>query len=162
MKIDELLKRFPAGDPPFQVNVSEALNTLIGRNRIYRMPFSRGIDGMLVFIQGEPFVLINTAQSKNRIHWTEAHELAEFLLHKDTAYQSVYFSFHKENILAERKVNNLAAEMLMPGSVLKEFFSHIFQLHIQTDNEKLISYLSDYFSVSEEAVKFRLKSLKLI
>ncbi len=159
MKIDKLLERFPRGTPPFQVDVKKALETIVGKNKIYRIPFPKSIDGMLVFIEGEAFVMINSAQSEKRIRWTEAHELAEYFLHKETAYQSIYFSLHTKDILSEKAVNNLAAEMLMPKSVLKKFFTEFTSLGIEKSKQEIIAYLSNRFFVSEEAVKFRVKSL---
>ncbi len=159
MRINDLMKRFPKGDPPFQVDVRKALDSIIGKDRVYRIPFSRNIDGMLVFIEGEAFVLINSAQPERRIRWTEAHELAEYFLHKETVYQSVYFSLHTKDILSEKAVNNLAAEMLMPEFVLKKFFAEFASLGIERSRQEIITYLSRRFFVSEEAVEFRLKSL---
>ncbi len=159
MNVNELLARFPKGNPPFQVDVRKALNAVIGEGRVYRIPFSKNIDGMLVFIEGEAFALINSAQPAKRIRWTEAHELAEYFLHRETAYQSIYFSLHSKDILSEKKVNNLAAEMLMPEFVVRKFFGEFESLGIEKNKQEVITYLSSRFFVSEEAVEFRLKSL---
>ncbi len=162
MKIaEELLKNFPVGRPPFQVDVKSALQHYIGRENIYYMHFTNGMSGGLFSVNGRPFVLINLNQSKNRIHWTEAHELAEFLLHYDTIYEPFGFSLKAEDLNREKRANMLAAEFLMPEKVIRAITADFAKLKIPSMKEPFIREIARKFSVSEIAVKTRLKNLKI-
>ena len=131
MKItEELLKEFPKGNPPFQVNTKEALNYYIGPRNIYYITFPAGTSGGLVRVKGNLVVFINLNQSKRRIHWTEAHELAEFFLHYETAYKSFYFSLHYEDRQKEKRANAFAAEILLPENIIRKITDDFLKLNI--------------------------------
>jgi Zn-dependent peptidase ImmA (M78 family) len=162
MKItEELLKKFPEGDPPFQVNVKKALNYYIGPQNLYYVRFPAGASGGLVKAKEKLVVFINLNQSKRRIHWTEAHELAEFFLHYETTYESFYFSLHYEDRQKEKRANAFAAEILLPENIIREITSDFLKLDIVSLKDAFIKEAANKFFVSELAFRNRLKYLKI-
>lgn len=101
----------------------------------------------------------------NRIRFTLAHELWHYFLHRgyldskkiivdddNTLYSRPGFKDLPENIiLMEQEANFFAAEILMPENVVIEAFK----------KNSDIYDLSKFFSVSTDAMHFRLKNLSL-
>jgi len=159
--VKEMLERFPNGEPPFQVDVEAALEHFIGKENIYYTELPLAVGGFLIFIKETPHVVINKLHGYNRRHWSEAHELAEYLLHKDKLHSSLYFHLRDSNTAEERKVNKLAGEMLMPAPVIARAVSTFKKLGVSDMKEAFIEELCKQFGVSKEALLIRLEELRI-
>ncbi len=100
-------------------------------------------------------IRVNRHDPPKRQRFTVAHELAHYLLHRDHILDGI-----KDNVLyrsslsdiLEQQANRLAADILMPYSLL---------CHAKEEAEEkgvgdIILYLSDRFGVSEGAMRIRL------
>lgn len=100
-------------------------------------------------------ITVNKAELKQRQRFTIAHELAHFLLHKDLIKDGISDNVMYRSRLSnkiEAEANRLAAEILMPASILKRII-HEESLEI---NEEAARLLSKRFNVSLPAMKVRL------
>ena len=160
--VKEMLERFPNGEPPFQVDVKAALEHFIGKENIYYTELPLAVGGFLIFIDDAPNVVINKLHGKNRRRWSEAHELAEYLLHRDKLHSSLYFHLRDSDAKKEHKVNKLAGEMLMPAPIIVRAVSEFKKLGISEAREAFLEDLCKRFGVSKEALLIRLKELHIV
>ena len=159
--VKEMLVRFPNGEPPFQVDVKTALEHFIGKENIYYTELPLAVGGFLIFIKNTPNIVINKLHGRNRRHWSEAHELAEYLLHRDKLHSSLYFHLRDIDTKEERKVNKLAGEMLMPAPVIVRTVSAFKKLGISEAKEAFLDNLCKRFEISKEALLIRLEELHI-
>jgi hypothetical protein len=110
---------------------------------------------------GKYVIRINRHDPKRRQRFSVAHEISHFLLHKDKIGEGIadnvlYRSNLSDKIEAE--ANRLAADILMPDSLVRE--------QIEAANEKgvgdMVLYLADEFAVSEMAMRIKLENLGII
>ncbi|MEG6617467.1 ImmA/IrrE family metallo-endopeptidase [Peptococcaceae bacterium 1198_IL3148] len=90
----------------------------------------------------------------NLARFTKAHELGHYYLHDDKRYycvEDLMKSATKKNNPIEWEANTFAAELLMPGTLMKKLYKDM------TTKE-----LSIYFKVSKESIIYRLNNLGLI
>ncbi len=159
--VKEMLERFPNGEPPFQVDVKAALEHFVGKGNIYYTELPPAVGGFLIFINDTPNVVINKLHGKNRRHWSEAHELAEYLLHRDKLHSSLYFHLRDIDTKEEHKVNKLAGEMLMPAPIIVRAVSEFKKLGIGEAREAFLEHLCKRFVVSKEALLIRMEELHI-
>jgi Zn-dependent peptidase ImmA (M78 family) len=111
---------------------------------------------------------VNASQHENRQNFTVAHELGHFLLHdfddvhvdrqfkvwlrSDTSSQGTNFE--------EREANLFAAELLMPARFLERDVEEVGAFDVVT--EDAIKTLADKYSVSPQAMTFRLAYLGVL
>ncbi len=98
---------------------------------------------------------VNVAHSPRRKRFTLAHEISHFLLHKDQIGDGIEDNALYRSRLGgfmETQANAMAAELLMPAKLLRTLWRAGF---------RSIHQLSDKFEVSEEALRIRLKQLRL-
>lgn len=100
-------------------------------------------------------IKINRHDPARRQRFTAAHELAHFLLHRDQIGSGIsddvlYRSALSDN--REAEANRLAADILMPESLIQEWLDNAKALKV----EDKVAYLADRFEVSEAAIKIRL------
>ncbi len=98
---------------------------------------------------------VNGAHSERRRRFTLAHEIAHYLLHRDMIGDGIqddalYRSRLSNEIEAE--ANRLAARILMPPELVQRIFRA---------GVKSLSGLCAAFEVSEEAMRIRLRQLRL-
>lgn len=98
---------------------------------------------------------VNGAHPWRRRRFTLAHEIAHFLLHRDLLGQGIednemYRSGLPDPI--EYEANRFAAELLMPAKLVRTAYR---------SGAKAIVPLADAFDVSAEAMRVRLKELRL-
>jgi hypothetical protein len=80
-----------------------------------------GCDGWVLSGPGGILIRLNAAASPTRRRFTLAHELGHLLLGIPTVIgESVYDSL-KSDSAEERKVNDLASELLLPQSIVRQF-----------------------------------------
>lgn len=120
------------------------------------------ISGLFVMKDGKPFIRYNFFEDPKRQKFTIAHELGHFILHKETP---LFVDKKNEKIMyrnsesttgeirKEREANAFAASLLMPSRFIKDEWEKI-PLH-----EDPVKYLANIFSVSEQAMSFRLANL---
>jgi Zn-dependent peptidase ImmA (M78 family) len=159
--VKEMLERFPKGTPPYQVDIKAALEHFIGKKNIYYTDLPLAVGGFLIFIDSEPHVVINKLHGENRRRWSEAHELSEYLLHKDKLHASLYFHLRGNDSVEEHAVNKLAGEMLMPGPVLAKMVGDFRKLNMSHMKDEFIMQLYKKFGVSKEALLIRFQELHI-
>lgn len=156
-----MLMRFPKGTPPYQVDIKAALEHFVGEKNIYYTSLPLAVGGFLIFVDSEPHVVINKLHGANHRHWSEAHELSEYLLHKDKLHASLYFHLRGNNSVEERAVNKLAGEMLMPGPVVARMVGDFRILDMPHLKDEFIMQLCKKFGVSREALLIRFEELHI-
>jgi len=112
------------------------------------MPFS----GSSTWVKGRWVIELNADEAYVRNRWTLAHELKHILDHPfiDRLYPDlVRFDSGQR---AERAADVFAACLLMPRPMLKRFWGNGFQD---------VAVLADLFSVSRQAMTYRLQNLGL-
>ncbi len=125
-------------------------------------PMKTGVSGQ-ISREGEGYLIrINRNESRERQRFTIAHELAHFLLHRDTIDSSpdgitdnvLYRSGAPETI--EFEANRLAADLVMPRELVENRLAEEFG-GVVTD--ATIEGLADAFEVSKAAMEIRLSTL---
>ena len=138
-------------------------------------------DGALFQRNGEWYCFVNARAPLVRQHWTMAHELGHFDLHRKaedksapfeekeetsdqgTSSQEVFFdaqgSPFKETSIMEREANLYAAELLMPK---EDLLSDLPDLYEPGQIPSQVEHLALKFQVSFEAVVRRLMDLRAI
>jgi len=99
-------------------------------------------------------IYINAADNERRQRFTLAHEIAHFVLHRDLIGDGVVDSALYRSSLSdehERQANRMAADMLLPAPLVRSRYR----------TEKALSRISAAFNVSEDAMRIRLKELRL-
>lgn len=97
----------------------------------------------------------------NRQRFTVAHELGHFFMHKIPVIDRA--RVFRRSLQWDRKeleANVFAAELLMPISFLTSTAKHILPTIINI--EDFITKMAEIFSVSRQAMTYRLKNLKVI
>jgi Zn-dependent peptidase ImmA (M78 family) len=100
-------------------------------------------------------IYVNSKHSEVRRRFTIAHEIAHFVLHRDLigdgiTEDALYRSGLSDAI--EREANGLAAEVLMPRSLVRNAFTH---------EQQDPAALASKFGVSQQAMEYRLANLGL-
>ena len=91
---------------------------------IHESPLA-GCDGWVLSGPAGIVIRLNNKVSLSRRRFTLAHELGHLLLGIPTVVgESVYESF-RNNSAEEREVNNLAAELLMPESIVRKYLPKV-------------------------------------
>ena len=129
------------------------------------------ISGFLLTIKSKKsYIVINKRHSSNRQRFSIAHEIAHFLLHKNSAdvfVNNAKATFRDSNSSTgeyrqEVQANRFAAELLMPKKELREAFQErYYDLH-SNEAEDIIQKLAEDFQVSISAMTIRLNDLNLL
>jgi hypothetical protein len=117
-----------------------------------------GISGEIRPSDGNPgqFVIrVNRHDASRRQRFTVAHEIAHYLLHRDQIGAGL-----KDDVLyrsklsdwREAEANRLAADILMPDSLVKEWLNTAKLLKV----DDVVGYLADRFDVSEASMRIKL------
>jgi Zn-dependent peptidase ImmA (M78 family) len=99
------------------------------------------------------FIDVNASHSENRKRFTLAHEIAHFMLHRHLMQGGItdnemYRSGLSDQV--EMEANRLAAELLMPARLVREYWRNGHRSYAQ---------LADIFGASPEATRIRLNQL---
>jgi predicted transcriptional regulator len=117
-----------------------------------------GISGEIRPDPGTPsgfIIRVNKNDSSRRQRFTVAHELAHFLLHRDVIGNGVTDDVLYRSTLSdarEAQANRLAADLLMPRSLIDDWMKRAETLRV----DDTVEFLSDKFNVSSAAMKIRL------
>ncbi len=125
------------------------------------------VSGMLVVDGDHGIIGVNLGHHPHRRRFTVAHELAHYLLHRDTATTFVDGSgvFYRDAASSEGtrpyeiEANAFAGELLMPADILRE---RVGGAPVDAHDDLLLRRLSDEFDVSPHALTVRLTRLDLI
>jgi hypothetical protein len=100
-----------------------------------------------------------------RLRFTEAHELAHWLIHREiyegsgntaAMLKNNPASSSGEDVLIERQADRLACFLLMPGGQVKMAFNHV------RNSADPVAEVAGTFGVSRQAMSIRLSELHLI
>lgn len=136
-----------------------ALATALGLVVYESYDLPSGISGMICREQdGEAAsgyaITVNAAEPYKRRRFTIAHECAHFLLHRDKIGEGLKDDamYRSDNVTSqeEYQANNLAAELLMPRTLMSSAIRSGFNG---------VADLAGRFDVSEPAMKVRLRYL---
>ena len=150
----DIISAFLASAPVNLEGMAEALGLTVDTNadlpddasgRISRMPANP--------LQYK--IEVNHRHSSRRKRFTLAHEISHYLLHRDQIGDGVTDSAMYRSRLSdyiETEANRLAAELIMPANLLRPVWRAGFRSLVDLCNR---------FDVSEEALRIRLKQLRL-
>lgn len=104
---------------------------------------------------GAPAVFYNMTDSNVRRRFTIAHELGHHVLNHGDSLRDPAAHFSLSNFdTKEVAANRFAAELLMPSEIVQFLLDH--------EGMSSIQALASAFKVSEVAMRYRLKNLRLI
>ena len=104
---------------------------------------------------GEFVIRVNRHDGSRRQRFTIAHEISHFLLHRDQIGRGISDDALYRSSLSdsrEAEANRLAADILMPESLLQIELSAARQLGV----DDIVGHLAERFDVSEAAMRIRL------
>ena len=108
--------------------------------------------------------LLEDESQYGRLRFTEAHELAHYLIHKQifsgTGVAAALYSNDTDDDATEWQANYLAHAILMPNGQIKRCFYALRSEYVQTKD--LIKKMASIFEVSKQAMEIRLKDFRLI
>ena len=123
-------------------------------------PLSDSFYGMsLLAPSGLKFILINSNNPKGRQHFSISHELYHLFLDKNPI-PHICQDLDKKNT-SEKNADMFAAALLMPEDGLFEFISTE-EIKAKSIHLSTIIKIEQYFSVSRQALLYRLENCKLI
>lgn len=117
-----------------------------------------GISGEIRPSENDPtrFVIrVNRHDASRRQRFTVAHEIAHYLLHRDQIGSGLKDDVLYRSTLSdwrEAEANRLAADILMPAALVREWLGNARLLQV----EDVVGYLADRFDVSEASMKIKL------
>jgi Zn-dependent peptidase ImmA (M78 family) len=148
-------------DQPMPVD-PVAIATLLGV-QVLKGTLPENIAGVLMKRFGrDPRIVVQAGDSENRRRFTVAHELGHFVYRGATAVadEEQYEYIDERSLLAragtdpsEIFANQFAAELLMPESVVREAARRV---------RNATAVLTGQFGVSQEAMSYRLRTLRLL
>lgn len=151
-----VLRRAGIDSPPVPVEEIAAKH----RVRISRAPH-REFSGMLIRKDGHALIGVNSGEAPVRQRFTIAHELGHFFLHpkKDAFvdYRDNASGIHRSP--RERQANMFAAALLMPRHRLTKDCKMLARDGV---TEAEVAVLARRYSVSEDAMRFRLINLNIL
>lgn len=102
---------------------------------------------------GAPSIEYNVSEAPVRQRFTVAHELGHFALGHEDAPRDIG-NFQSSGDFRERQANKFAAELLMPSSLVKQYY--------QNGIANSVEALANIFGVSKDAMGYRLINLGLL
>lgn len=132
----------------------------------YERPLSSGESAWIERVGDRFSVVVNSTEGAARRHFSAAHELAHYLLHRDLMQvDGARMNRHKDWLYGEPEdnpaspftrehevqANRLAAQIVMPGKLVREKFIE----------KPSVAELATDFGVSKAAMEIRLKTLGL-
>jgi len=129
--------------------------------KVVATPLPSGISGEIrpdASVPSGYIIRVNKADSSRRQRFTVAHEIAHYLLHRDQIGNGISDDVLYRSTLSDRReaqANRLAADILMPDKLIREWLSHASTLGVSGEKE-VVEFMSDKFNVSEAAMRIRL------
>ena len=116
------------------------------------VPMDPAVSGSLDYNNGVWTISVNELHNRRRQNYTMAHELAHYMMHRNTSTRfedSVFFRSTKMSTM-EYSANEFAAKLLMPEDRVRKAIS---------EGMKNIGKLAERFGVSSQAMLIRAKEL---
>jgi len=142
---DELLLDSGVSEPPVDV---VAIAKKLGIE-IMELSLPSWFFGVLMRVEGDPYIVLNKAMPEHRKRFTLGHEIAHYRLHGE---QFAYMKNCKRDYF-HREADVFAAELCMPTYLVRQEAKRWFNDY---------HYLAQIFGVSETAMVRRLQELGLI
>jgi len=146
------------------VNIEQMIRDL-GIELDKKAPLDPEISGQIELLENDKYkISANRDHHYYRRRFTMAHELAHYILHSDligrglddnVMYRSTREgNFYNPNVEQSHEIeaNKLAAELLVPGKLLRALWD---------EGERNLEQLAKKFQVSKKAMEIRLKTLGL-
>jgi Zn-dependent peptidase ImmA (M78 family) len=160
-RVTQLLRELNLTEPPIEPEqVAKALGL-----RVIAEPFDGEISGALLQTEEATLIGVNSKHPKTRQHFSIAHEIGHFILHKMKGPhfdRKILLRGPKSSLAVdplEIEANRFAAELLMPKALI---MADLEALGIDALDEKAIKKLAARYKVSVEALTVRLSSLGLL
>ncbi|WP_024548881.1 ImmA/IrrE family metallo-endopeptidase [Siccibacter turicensis] len=125
---------------------------------VKKSTLAAGISGEIKEENGNVIIRVNRHDVKERQRFTLAHEIAHFLLHRDRIGDGITDDILYRSKLSdfmEVQANRLAADILMPGHLIKKELDELKESGELRDEEKY-EKLANAAEVSTTAIKIRL------
>jgi len=134
-------------DTPVDVNaVAERLGLEVSEEIM-----EKDLSGYLEFRNGRWVAGVNALHHRNRQRFSLAHEIGHYLLHRNQEFRDKLFTRRDQDWAPEEiAANEFAADLLMPEEQVRAAIAA---------GILKISELANTFSVSAEAMRFRVKGL---
>lgn len=140
--------------PPVRLSaLAEALGLTV-----LSAPLPNGISGEIRPDPARPghyIIRVNKNDPARRQRFTVAHEIGHFLLHRDQIGTGITDDVLYRSSLSDRReaqANRIAADLLMPEPLVREWFERAKTLRV----DDVLNFLADKFNVSSAAMKIRL------
>ncbi len=151
----DVVNSFLESAPVDLEGMAQALGIVVDMNANFE---DDDVSGRICRVDSDPSkyrIDVNQRHSKRRKRFTLAHEISHYLLHRDQIGDGVtdtamYRS--RLNNYMESEANRLAAQLIMPSNLLRPVWRAGF---------RTIADLCNRFEVSEDALRIRLKQLRL-
>jgi Zn-dependent peptidase ImmA (M78 family) len=127
------------------------------------------VSGLLYRHPGNVVIAVNNTHADVRKRFTVAHELGHLVLHQGrpvivdhVVRARINLRDHRSSLATEREeieANRFAANLLMPAELIHSCITN--QLRRQLGEQHTIDALAQKFSVSSQAMEFRLANLGL-
>jgi hypothetical protein len=136
-----------------------AIATALGLSVYDDSPLAEGVSGMICLDNSNDSpsgyrINVNPSDSYRRQRFTIAHECAHYLLHRskigDGISDNAMYRSDKMTTDEEFEANNLAADLIMPRSLVLKHYSQ---------GTETYSQMADLFDVSIPAMRVRLRYL---
>jgi Zn-dependent peptidase ImmA (M78 family) len=125
--------------------------------RVYKLGLDEGVSGMLIKEPGrDPEIYVNSGDSINRQRFTSAHELGHYVKRVVAGADEWAAIDYRSPLSSEGSdpdevyANRFAASLLMPRREVQRLY-----------REHRLAALAYEFGVSEDAMNYRLRNLKL-
>lgn len=113
-----------------------------------------GYSGVYEGPEGGNVIRINPFESSQRRRFTLAHEIGHHIMQHGARLRDPVANFSMSADPIEREANQFAAELLMPEEAVRQL--------VRIDRIHDLSTLAQRFNVSEAAMHYRLKNLRII
>jgi hypothetical protein len=152
----EILNAHRPDRPPVDV---DQLATTLGLIVIRQRDLGSDIAGMIIRdrrrLSPSGFTIhVNAADNARRQRFTVAHEIGHYVLHRDLIGDGVTDdALYRSSLGAwyERQANRMAADVLMPAELVKQYYRRT----------RALAPLADAFDVSVDAMRIRVQELGL-
>jgi len=124
-------------------------------------PLSSDFSGMALKIEDNRFILLNSAHSLGKQHFTICHELYHLYVQENFTTMICHTGKFDKSSGEEYNADRFASVLLMPETAIKSLIPEK-ELSIDKIQLGTILKLEHYFSCSRNALLYRLKELKLI
>lgn len=164
-KVNEILASYDILDIPIDpIDIAKKLNIKVF-NRNFNYLEKDTVSGAIKKEDNDINIYVNEEDTIERKRFTIAHELGHYFLHLQCDRDTEFVDMHRKtgystNLPKEKEANQFAAAILMPEGKVRELYTSINNLGVS--ESYIIEWLSERFSVSKPAMKFRLRNLGLI